>query len=91
MMKSKTGEKKPEKIPDQSEETLNDLDEIENILPFDPDPKSIPKYTPPQRISNFSQSDFGDALIEEYHIITVGGKLYLYDDCYYKLDTSRII
>ncbi|MDD2954011.1 MAG: phage/plasmid primase, P4 family [Parabacteroides sp.] len=42
------------------------------------------------KVGKFSHSEFGDALIEEYRIITVGAQIYIYEDGYYQQD-ERII
>ncbi len=42
------------------------------------------------KVGKFSHSEFGDALIEEYNIITVGTQIYIYEDGYYQQD-ERII
>lgn len=42
------------------------------------------------KVGKFSHSEFGDQLIEEYRIITVGSQIYIYEDGYYQQD-ERII
>lgn len=74
-----------------SETSLDELDEIEEILGYDPNNKEIIQPDKNiQAIGKFSQSEFGEALIETYNIITVNGRIYIYQDGYYRQD-ERII
>lgn len=66
--------------------------EIETILrdeAFKPD-EEIEKQVKERRRDGFRHNEFGDELIETYHIITVNGQLYVYEDGYYQRD-ERII
>ncbi|MDD3369530.1 MAG: phage/plasmid primase, P4 family [Lachnospiraceae bacterium] len=85
MMKFKSDGKESENAIVQS-----DIDELDEIAGYDPNPAPIPDYKPP-KVGRFSHSEFGDELIAEHHIITLNGKIYIYDDRYYKQDTDRII
>ena len=38
----------------------------------------------------FSHNEFGDQLIQEFHIIEVNGVLYVYEDGYYQADDKII-
>lgn len=68
-----------------------DLDQLDEIMEFDPDPKEIPsrKWDMIQA-GKFSHDEFGDALIEDYHIITVNDRIYIYDNGVYRQDTDII-
>lgn len=67
-----------------------DIDEIDDILEYNPDAPPPSKW---ERILTgaFRHEDFGDALIEEYHIITVNGQIYIYDNGVYKQDLDAIL
>ena len=71
-------------------ENLEEIDELDEILNADSNAPPPPPIWRGKEINRFSHSEFGDALIEEYNIITMNGKLYIYEDGYYQAD-NRII
>lgn len=56
---------------------------------FKPD-EEIQKQVEDTKKVGFSHNEFGDELIETYHIITVNNQLYVYEDGYYQQDEKII-
>lgn len=52
--------------------------------------EEMDKQIKEQTVGKFSHSEFGDKLIEEYRIITVGTQIYIYEDGYYQKDNRSI-
>ena len=57
---------------------------------FKPDDVIEEQIKQAEKKAGFSHNEFGDQLIQEFHIIEVNGVLYVYDDGYYQAD-DRII
>lgn len=56
---------------------------------FKPD-EEIQKQVEDKKKVGFSHNEFGDELIDAYHIITVNNQLYVYEDGYYQQDEKII-
>lgn len=56
---------------------------------FKPD-EEIEKQVEDKKKVGFSHNEFGDELIDAYHIITVNNQLYVYEDGYYQQDEKII-
>lgn len=56
---------------------------------FKPD-EEIAKQIEEKKTVGFKHNEFGDELIETYHIITVNNQLYVYEDGYYQQDEKII-
>lgn len=57
---------------------------------FKPDEEIAKQIEEHNKKVGFSHNEFGDELIEAYHIITVNGQLYVYEDGYYQQDEKII-
>lgn len=57
---------------------------------FKPDEEIAKQIEEKQKKVGFSHNEFGDELIAAYHIITVNGQLYVYEDGYYQQDEKII-
>lgn len=68
-----------------------DESELESIWRDDAfKPKEQIKKQDERTLEKFDHCEFGDALIQKYHIKTLNGQVYIYEDGYYKLGSNIV-